>query len=194
MMNPKWLRLLGYALTLFLLTMGCSSEKQPDEKQTARDVSPKTEKPATTAGDILGLARETARQRAADAALVHVDSQQRATFADGRSQTWEFRFYSPAKDDEFVVIMENRQVRKVRTSGGGYRKPIPDGWMDSDLAAQKVELECAGTAQGTYFFMLLATADGQSAKWGISCGEVGERRYIMVDAFSGEILSVKDSW
>jgi hypothetical protein len=42
--------------------------------------------------------------------------------------------------------------------------------------------------------MLLATADGQGAKWGISCGPVEDRRYIMVDAFSGKVLSAKDSW
>ncbi len=193
----KWIRYFGWVMLMLSLLVSCSSDRQPVEEQKSADVSSPSDQSvaqAVTAGELCSIAQQAAQQRAAGAVLVHVDSKQRAALADGTSPGWEFRFYSSAKDDEFVVIMNGRQVQRVRTSGGGYRKPIPEGWMDSDQAALRIKGECDGAEPGTYFFMLLATADGRSAQWGVSCGQMEERRCIMVDAFSGEVLSVKDSW
>jgi hypothetical protein len=180
-----------WTVAVVTLLVACSSEKKAPEQKTASE-SPEKRSAASaqalTAKEAIAVAQQAALQRTAGAYLVHIDSQQGKAQADGKADAWEFRYYDPTKDDEFG------EVRKVRRSGGGYRKRIPEGWIDSQKAAQAAKDQCQDAPERSHFFMLLATADGQSAKWGISCEQVQQRRYIMVDAFSGEVLSIKDSW
>ena len=99
-----------------------------------RDIVSKGKK--INAKEAYKVALPYAKKWSSDAYLVEVTNFIGTKEADGKSKTWEVRFYSPSKDQDYVISVRGGEVRGGNERAHMSLNKIVDNWVDSDVAME----------------------------------------------------------
>ena len=138
-----------------------------------------------TARKAYQIAQSYAKKWAQDAVLVDV-SNFISESNDGLANQWAFTFRSPQKgeSDGYEVWIIDGEFSREETTSTRFLKPVENGWLDSDVIAQKAQEYFQGLTCKNYWYGLTGNS------WKVKCSKEGggKPKWVELNAVTGEFV------
>ncbi|OVE80262.1 hypothetical protein BVY01_00590 [bacterium I07] len=151
-----------------------------------------------TARDALPTVTNAALYWANDAALVYLTTFFSMMDENGKTESWMYQFYSPAKDSTFLMWVFNGVVTDFQQyPGGDLSIAVPDDWINSDQAITSADSNGGDSFRAAHDSVMvvasltvLQVSEGEMrAVWLIQYATDTELLEIRVDALTGALIT-----
>ncbi len=193
-MKKTFLILAFFLILPALILTGCAN-KQTDqtetnqEKQAERVENSNQKATHISAVKAYEMARAKLNKLPNDAVLTYVGTMTKLASADGLARGWEIRFYSPSKDQTYLIKVYANKIEEPKESSDKMHKDaLPAEWVDSYQVSKAVKDACSGSPEEKYRFYLRQVSG--KPRWSVTCFPDGKLKTLSVDGETGKLLGL----